>query len=165
MPSDGSKLGVHKKLPPPPSMGQLACAVSLGFRRPAFFMSENTARNQLKPESFVSILPEILATLRDMNARKLRVVPLADGGFEIEVVEVNKLYVSRRELAEMMPRHSEKSNPLRLVDELVALGLPHVRATGSRIYNVPTVVAWLEKYFGVGGGIPNHAKYRRSAER
>jgi len=110
------------------------------------------ADNQPPPGGVLPFLPEILAALRELNARKLRVIPLHGGGFEVEVVETNRLYVSRRELAEMMPRFSESSDPTRYVDRLVELGLPHVRASGSRIYNVHRVVAWLEDNFGCGGG-------------
>lgn len=105
----------------------------------------------LAPSSFIAFLPEILAALRFHNARKLRVLPLPGGGFEIEVVDTNKLYVSRRELAEMMPRFTATTDTTRYVDKLVGLGMPHVRARGTRIYNVHRVVAWLEENFGAGG--------------
>jgi len=115
------------------------------------------APREIVPESVFKIdtvLPQILEHMRLMQSRKIRVVPLALGGFEIELVETNRLFVSRQELADMMPRFSENTNPTRYVDELVKKGLPHIRATGSAIFNVPKVVAWLEKWFAAGGSAP-----------
>jgi hypothetical protein len=107
-----------------------------------------------RPVGILAALPEILATLRALNARKLRLTPLPAGGFELEVIETNRLYVSRQELAEMLPMFGPKTDRTRIVDELRALGIPHVNATGSAFYNVPKVTAWLELHFGVGGKMP-----------
>jgi hypothetical protein len=106
------------------------------------------------PVGVFAALPDILETLRVLNARKLRLTPSSAGGFEVEVVETNRLYVSRRELAEMLPLFTPATKREDYVDKLVELGIPHVNATGSRLYNVPKVHAWLELHFGCGGKMP-----------
>lgn len=100
-------------------------------------------------------MPAFLAEMRELQGDKMIMRVRDDGGIEIDVTRRNKLYVSRWEMAEMLPKFSPDSNPTRFLDELIKLGLPYSDPTGSKIFDVEKCHTWIERHFARSGRNPN----------
>lgn len=138
-------------------------------RFPAAVAAEHEAARDIPPEDApepapslmalaVQGLPSVLAHMRELGADRVIIRPREDGGVEIDTVCRKQLFVSKWELAQMLPKFSAESNAMRLVDALVELGLPYYDPTGSKIFCVADCMDWIKRHFAHGGRKPKEVR-------